>query len=104
MLAKEFDAAWRLALSDEEINADETPLHGCLLPDFQPVRVPLEAVAKLLRELKYIGHKPNAPRYDGEELENYRRGLVYPNKRVTVIPHTLACPNCGGRVNLSTTN
>lgn len=106
MKATEFDRAWRLALSPADLtDADDSPLHGCGLPDFSPVRVPIEAVAKLLRwQAVYIGRGEGQPKYDGDELENMRKILVYPSRRVEIIPTTITCPHCGEHVNLSTQN
>lgn len=87
MLKAEFDAAWRLATSSMDLTPwDMSPLDGCGLPGFEPVRVPIEAVARLLRwQCVYMFRQEGQPTYDGEELENCRRILVYPSKKVEII-------------------
>jgi hypothetical protein len=50
MTKNEFSEAVKLAKSDASLsNICDLHLHGCGLPEFQPVHTSLEAVAKLVR-------------------------------------------------------
>jgi len=97
MLKEQFERAFRLAISDDDLSRfDDSPLFGCGLPGFDPVQVPIEAVAKFLRwQCVFISGEPGQPQYDGEELEYCRRPLVWPSRRVEVIDQETHCPHCG---------
>ncbi len=46
----EFKRVFALAKSDADLSdVDDSPLHGCALPEFQPVATTVEMVAKLVR-------------------------------------------------------
>ncbi len=50
MTKQEVRMAMRLALSGQDLSAHDTePLFGCALPDFKPVVVSMETVARFLR-------------------------------------------------------
>lgn len=97
MLKEQFDRAFRLAISDQDLSGfDDSPMFGCGLPGFDPVQVPIEAVARFLRwQCVFISREPGQPQYDGEELEYCRRLLVWPSRRVEVIDRETRCPHCG---------
>jgi len=70
MTKQEFHEAWQIASSDRDLTyVDDTPLHGCGLPDFQRISCTIEQVAKLLRWqcCCIFGG------YDGEELAEMGR-------------------------------
>lgn len=83
MTGSEFAAAWKLALSSVDLDKfDDIALDGVGLSGFQPVVVPIEAVARFLRwQCVYIF----GGGYDGEELERCRRLLVRPSRRVEIL-------------------
>jgi hypothetical protein len=66
MTKAEFKQAFAIADSKVDLsNVDDTVLDGCGLPDFQPVAVTLEAVAKHLRwQARYLNGQ-----WDSEALD-----------------------------------
>lgn len=50
MTKEQFAEAFKIARSDEDLSqVDDSILHGCGLPEFQPVTVTINCFAKLLR-------------------------------------------------------
>ena len=75
MTLKQFSQAMKMVESGADLSAfDDEILHGCGLPDFKPVVVPLEVAAKLIG---YQARKFNG-QWDLEEL-NYMRKISKKN-------------------------
>jgi len=92
MLKDQFDRAFAIARSKADLSqVDDSILFGYGLPDFAPVTVPIETVAKTIRwqALQFNGQ------WDTEELEACRRAFVYPSRRVEVFETEIKCPHCG---------
>lgn len=86
MNVKEWHLALALAESDQPISFREADcLSGCALADFQPIRVPLRAIAAMMRWqcLCFNG------RMDYRELAELESVLVGKRSKVRVIPDSL---------------
>jgi hypothetical protein len=68
MTKAEFKQAFEIAKSNKDLtNVDDSTVYGCGLPDFKPVYVTLEVVAKLIRwQCQYIF----GDGWDMNELDN----------------------------------
>jgi hypothetical protein len=76
MTAKEFKRAFDLAKSNADLSdVDDSVLHGCALPGFEPVTASIEAVAAFIRwQARYLNGRWN----DAEltDLQNIFRRKV----------------------------
>lgn len=96
MNAKQFELAYQIAASDKEILADDSHLFGCGLPDFKPVEVTINEVAKFIRyqckqfngemDKEMVGECRYIARYKFicHEGENHRHGnMVQIARKIT---------------------
>lgn len=92
MKKEDFDLAFAIARSDIDLSqVDDSALFGYGLPEFEPVTVPVEAVAKTLR---WQAYKLNG-QWDTTELNACRKLFVWPSRRVEVFNTSIKCPHCG---------
>jgi hypothetical protein len=92
MTAEQFRRAYAIAMSKRDLsNVNFDALCGYGLSDFNPVTVPIEAVARCIRwqTQQFDGG------IDGEALTECRRFFVYPSRRVEVLESEGCCPHCG---------
>jgi hypothetical protein len=94
MRKEQFEKAFAIANSNADLtNVDDSAMFGYALPDFEPVTVPIETVAKTLRwqALQLSG------KWDTMELEACRKAFVHPSRKVEVFGEFI-CPHCGEKV------
>jgi hypothetical protein len=93
MLASEFEIAWQLARSEADlanwVGYDDV-LFGYGLSNFEPVEVPIQAVARMLR-WQCINLDGSI---DPEAFAQERQAFVYPRRKVTVTG-ICTCLGCG---------
>jgi hypothetical protein len=78
--------ALNVARSDFDLSGvDDSPLHGCALPDFGPVVVSLRCVARLLRDFKMLNGE-----MDETELQPVYTALL--SRKITVLDENIVVP------------
>lgn len=77
MKASEFQKAFDIAASDADLSqVDDSILHGCALPDFQPRTATFRQLAKLIRwQARFIMSKPGGDQWDTEALTELKECL-----------------------------
>lgn len=77
MTDEQFELAWEIAMSDKKlVDFDDSILDGCGLDDFQPIKVPIEVVAKLLRWQCFPSFGgSNTASFDMKELQSIKKCL-----------------------------
>ncbi len=78
MTKTQYAAAIKIAQNEDLSQIDDTPLHGCALPEFQPVFVAIEQVAKMIA---HLGHQFNG----GWDFEAVNDFYFVAKKKFTII-------------------
>lgn len=93
MLATEFEMAWQLARSNADLDdwkGYDAVLSGYALPEFEPVEVPVQAVA---RQLRWHCINLNGS-IDVDAFAEQRTLFIYPKRKV-IVTGVCTCDRCG---------
>lgn len=100
MTKAEFAAAFELAHADDVSwsDVDDSMLHGCALPDFQPVHTTLLSVARLIRWQCLFMFRDAAGRQQWDAAELHSLALIAKRRFTLIEDAAAALARSTGRV------